>query len=231
MKMRKILLTVVAIALVAAVSITGTLMYLKAETKNATNSFTLGSVKSALWENGTKTSSVSGIGAFVDWDNQDTETQYDAPPVVTPDGSVQKAPKVENPAYDVSTNPSPVDIYVRVKVTIPASTWTTYYVNSGTLTQGYDTTNWDLQGDYYYFIGSIDSSPAGVVPPGKTTPPIFTTVKLGSSVTSSTTSAGLSIAVQAEAIQADNIVDRTDTTTYTTGAKGYVPAAFAKANT
>lgn len=183
MKLKKIALTVTAVALVAAVSIGGTMAFLQDTTETITNTFTMGNVDIAVLER-----------------KSDTET-YAAEALtytdVEPGVSYGKDVVIEN------TTTTSNAAYVRLKVTYNAD-----YVTLGDTGAGWTKTSGGSAG----LVTDTFTYDSRALAAGDTTTPAFTQFTVNAKITEGTQIAGadLNIAVVGEAIQTGSFENATD---------------------
>lgn len=173
---KKITLAVVAIVLVAAVAVGGSLAYFT-DTQKADNTFTVGNVKITLTE-----------------PNWESSGKFDAPEVYAYE-ALKKDPTVTN----TGANPC----FVRVKVeglnqfgADKMITYETGYVKDA-LGAG-----WVNGGDGYFYYNQILLGSAGGNTTGKVTSALFDQIRMPANLTNGDASTTMKVTVTAEAVQA-----------------------------
>ena len=208
MKARKILVSVAALALVAAISIGGTLAYLTSQTKTVKNTFTVGNVKITLDE------------AVVDGNGKKTNDRTDA----TLDNQGNSYKLIPGSSYDkdptVHVARGSEDCYVRVNVTVNKySALKEVFgenVDLSTIFTGYDGNKWEretitVNGNdtvtYVYNYKTIATAEEDLV--------LFQGITLPATVNENQLPKldGLNITITADAIQASGFTASADGTT------------------
>lgn len=216
MKARKILVSLAALALVAAISIGGTLAYLTSS-KQVTNTFTVGNVSIKLTE-----TEVDADGKKVQNDGQDVRREQGNSYNLLPNHEYSKDPMVTVLANSEES-------YVRMKVTFTFNkklSDETLAMNLDNIFTGYDAKVWprankEVQtltkndGTTQYTVITYEYRYAGTVAKqtsDKDLEPLFTNVKIPNTWTNDDLAAigAFNIDIVAEAIQADGFKDAAD---------------------
>ncbi len=205
MKARKILVSLAALALVAAISIGGTLAYLTAKTNTVKNTFTVGNVKITLDEGRTKDGKFIDDGKTRTDVNKEDGNSYK----LMPGGSYDKDPTVH-----VDANSE--DCYVRVNVTVNKYTDLVSVfgesVDLSAIFTGFDSSKWERANiidnkdgtvTYIYNYKTIAKANDALV--------LFTGITLPASVNETDLPKlnGLNITITADAIQASGFTGDT----------------------
>ncbi len=179
---KKLIVVVLAVTVIASAAIGATLAYFF-DSKEATNTFTVGNVQIRLDE-----------PAWV------ASGQGDAPEVY-PGEPLAKDPKVTN----IGANPCVVRLKVTMP-TLPAGQGEVKIRTNGVI-DAYDSTNWYKDGDYYYYLKPLKgTADAGKNPElGTETSALFDHIVMPKELTNSLSLKGYGVIVTAEAIQAQGI--------------------------
>lgn len=216
---KKVVLSVAAAALIGTLAVGGTLAWFT-DTETATNVVTTGNVNVSWFEKGEKDDDFKEIKPVEDENGNTVPGGIKVDEDVVPGKSMEKKAYVENMGKN--------DAYIRAKIIVTISQngddmripedatqvgeheydwYGLGYVDI----EGMDKNSWLYEDDgYFYFIGTLDEKKGkGVVSPGKATGYIMDSVKLNiERFNNDFANKGINITLEAEAIQADNIVEK-----------------------
>lgn len=186
---RKVALTAAAVAMVGTLAVGGTLAWFT-DTETATNVVTTGNVNIAWYEHGPYE---EGFQKITNGNPGITFGKGENEEPVTPGATLTKEAKVGN----IGKNSA----LIRAKIKYVAADGTELESSDITVKLTEDS-GWFVEGDYYYY--------EDIVNPGTNDNPTYTNTIIDALVVSNTASAdldGIQVVLDAEAVQADNIVN------------------------